>query len=418
MRVHSDSQKPVVLLATAERWTSTARLAMALRNLGCEIALLAPGDHPATVCGAVTECLRYDPLRPLHSLQEALQTVAPTTILPADETVTCQLGELWTRKKAQAGRERERLCDVIQRSLGDPDRLCETGSRMALQRAAEAEGVPTPATMEIAKCGDLAVALEQLGSPMMLKADASSGGRGVRTVASLEEAEAAWRAFSVAPHVPRALLRGVLRRDWTHLRPAVRRERRGVTAQKMVVGPERTAMVVGQRGELLACELFEVVHTWKLRGPSSVLRRVEDPTTEAHIRALLRRMKITGFAGFDFIVDRSTSQPLLLERNARPTQVAHLSFGGGHDLAAAYVRAIVGRSEVRDRAAATARPLIALFPHELQRDPESPSLREAFHDVPWESPELMQRALRGEGKLWEALQPAGHESGVSLQVAR
>ena len=84
------------------------------------------------------------------------------------------------------------------------------------------------------------------------------------------------------------------------------------------------------------------------------------------------------------------------------------------------MRAIAGR-EVGDRAAATGRELIALFPHELQRDPASPVLRDALHDVPWESPALIEYVLRGDGTLRELLYAdrpllRGHESGVSLQV--
>ncbi len=425
LRMYGESvKKPVVLMASTERWTATARLALALRSLGCEIALLSPGDHPANVSGAVTRQLRYDPLRPLHSLHLAIRAVQPTVLLPSDETMTRQVGELWERMKVSDGVETKRLQALLNRSLGDPDRLSGTGSRILLQHAADAEGVPTPATLEITRKGELATAFDQLGSPMMLKADSSSGGRGVRTVETMEEAERAWAAFSVAPRMPRALMRGVLRREWTHLRSAMRKEKHGVTAQRKINGPERTAMAVAYRGELLALEMFEVVHSWKERGPSSVLRRVQDHRMERSIRALVAHLEITGFTGFDFIVDGVSGESLLLERNARPTQVSHLSFGDGHDLAAAYVRAIVGRTEVRDRAAATGRQTIALFPQELQRDRESPVLQTAFHDVPWESPALLSRALRGQPALRVALdnlhsgKGGRQESGISWQVAR
>ena len=427
LRINADGIKnSTILVATSERWTSTARLSLALRALGCEVVLLSPGDHPASVCGAVTRELRYDPLRPIHSLHQALRTVQPTVVLPADETIVCQLGELWGRLKTQDGtqdgKDRDWLHALLVRSLGEPEALCDSSSRMVLQRAAEAEGVATPATVEITNRGELPAALQRLGTPMMLKADASSGGRGVHSVESLEQAERAWTSLSIAPHMPRALMRGVLYRDWTHVRRSVRRERRGVIAQRMIAGVERTAMTVSCAGELLTVEVFEVVHTWKHRGPSSVLRHVQDPLAEAAVRTLVRRLGVTGFSGFDFIVDPVNGQPLLLERNARPTQTAHLSFGEGCDLAAAYVRTVVGRSDTRDRAAVTTKPLIALFPQELQRDPQSPVLQEAFHDVPWESPELTQRALRGQGKLLEALRAAQSrarqepETGAGLQV--
>jgi hypothetical protein len=33
--------------------------------------------------------------------------------------------------------------------------------------------------------------------------------------------------------------------------------------------------------------------------------------------------------------------------------------------------------------------LVALFPNEKKRDPQSPFLKEAFHDVPYDDPALM-----------------------------
>jgi len=364
--------------------------------------------------------MRYDPLRPLAGLRRALHTFKPVAVLPADETLARQLGELWQRDHARD--DSGMLETLLTRSLGGPAQLRDAGSRMALQRAAEAEGILTPSTMEIRGPGDLARAFEWLGAPLMLKADASSGGRGVQSVDSRGAAERLYRKFSRAPHLPRALLRGVLYNDWTYLRSSLRRERRGVCAQRIIAGAERTAMVVAQGGKVLASESFEVVHTWKLRGPSSVVRRVQDPRMDAAIQALVRRLAITGFCGFDFIVDTATGAPLLLERNARPTQVAHLSFGPGHDLAAAYVRSVLGR-EVKDRVSATDRDLIALFPQELQRDKQSALLCEAYHDVPWESPELIERVLRANPGLRSALEEgrtgaSRTDSSVSLRLTQ
>lgn len=415
--------KPVVLIATAERWTSTARLSLALQSLGCEIALLGPGDHPAAICGAVQRRFRYDPLRPLHTLRRAIRIVQPTTLLPADEIVTGQVGELWAGLKNETDGDSGPLESLLRRSLGSAGQLLETGSRVGLFRAAQAEGIPTPETREIRAAEDLPAAFQALGTPLVLKADATSGGRGVRVVSTLEEARKTYRGFAAAPSMGRAIARGFLYRDWNHLRPSARSERRGVSAQRLVRGAERTAMALTHDGKVLALQCFEVVHTWKEHGPSSVLRRIGDERMEEAVRALVRRQHYTGFCGFDFIVDPASGVPLLLECNARPTQLAHLSFGPGRDLVAAYVREIAGLGDAYDRPSATARELIALFPQELQREPESPVFRKAFHDVPWEAPAVLYRALRGNPQLRAALiaqrRPVtrAHEQGSPLQAA-
>jgi hypothetical protein len=41
----------------------------------------------------------------------------------------------------------------------------------------------------------------------------------------------------------------------------------------------------------------------------------------------------------------------------------------------------------------TEKPTIVLFPGEWTRNPESTFLRSAYHDVPWEEPELVRIGL-------------------------
>jgi hypothetical protein len=151
-------------------------------------------------------------------------------------------------------------------------------------------------------------------------------------------------------------------------------------------------MAVALEGELTAFVCMEVVKTWSERGPSSVVRVIEDAAMEAAMRKILGRLGMSGFCGFDFMVD-ARGTPLLIEMNPRPTQLAHLALGVGKDLAAAYLRGVVGIA-VTDRKGETDKPLIALFPQELERDGSSELLGQAFHDVPWECPELVRWAMK------------------------
>jgi hypothetical protein len=42
----------------------------------------------------------------------------------------------------------------------------------------------------------------------------------------------------------------------------------------------------------------------------------------------------------------------------------------------------------------TEKDMIAVFPQELLRDPESELIGKAYHDVPWNSPRLIERVLK------------------------
>ncbi|MGD0304911.1 MAG: hypothetical protein ABSC71_08795, partial [Candidatus Acidiferrales bacterium] len=87
----------------------------------------------------------------------------------------------------------------------------------------------------------------------------------------------------------------------------------------------------------------------------------------------------------------------LIEINPRSTQVGHLALGPGRDIPAALYAATTGR-EPQSSDPITENRTIALFPQEWIRDSASPYLRSAFHDVPWEEPELIRACIKARKK--------------------
>jgi hypothetical protein len=87
----------------------------------------------------------------------------------------------------------------------------------------------------------------------------------------------------------------------------------------------------------------------------------------------------------------------LIEINPRCTQVGHLALGPGRDIAAA-LRAAVSEEKVEETLSVTEKDTIALFPQEWLRDSASPYLRTAYHDVPWDEPELIRACIRARKK--------------------
>jgi hypothetical protein len=389
--VDDSGKVPCVLIVATGRWVSTARLGMALAGLGCRVELVGTRNHPAHSTGAFSSSYRYDPLRPLESLRRALREANPDGIIPADELALMHLDEL-----ARSSAPGDALAKLLARSIGDALVFSAAQSRMELLRLAKGEGVAVPETVEVRNPRELGAAIERIGLPLVLKADSTSGGRGVRIATSASEAMRAWKMLQQPPGLARVFKRGAIEKDWTHLRTWTQRTLRDVTAQRFIPfaqGAERTGMAMCRHGKVMAFACLEVLETWCERGPSSLVRVVEDAVMERAMRLVAGRLGVSGFCGFDFIVDPGTGTPLLIEMNPRPTQLTHLPLGPGRDLAASYVREILGLSEVRDRQSATALELIAVFPQELQRDPAGASLTDAFHDVPWDSPELMRQVL-------------------------
>ena len=351
---------------------------------------MALGGHPAMLTGVVSERFAYHPLNPIASLASAIAQSKPDTIVPVDELAVMHLIELL--RSVASSTSGEELIALAARSLGGVDVLSASMSRITLLELAKAEGVAVPETIPVGSKDELEAAATHLGFPLVMKADSTAGGRGVRVANNLAEARGWWSRLHRPLSLPRSVWRCVRLKEWTHFRPWIKRQMRGVTAQRYLRGGERTAMAVANRGELQAFVCFEVAQASKFCGPSTVLRVVDDPAMVAAMRAVLRCIGVTGFCGFDFMLSEA-GEPLLIEMNSRPTQLAHLPLGPGRDLVAAYVRSVLGR-ETADRASAADGTLIALYPHELMRDPKSQLIADAYHDVPWESPALVRYALQ------------------------
>ena len=110
------------------------------------------------------------------------------------------------------------------------------------------------------------------------------------------------------------------------------------------------------------------------------------------------------------MLEASTGHAYLIEVNPRSTQVGHLSLGAGHDLPAALYAALSGKA-VPTSPKVTEKDTVALFPQEWIRDPESPFLRSAYHDVPWEEPELIQDCVSNRRKTERLVLPVRTKAG-------
>ncbi len=387
-----DAPKRILIFATTH-WVSTARLAMSLASFACHIELLAPGAHPALATGAIAAHHRYWPLMPMRGLRRALRIGCPDLLLVADELSFLVVEELSRWALVTQSAEAVAVLALLRRSFGSIDCLPLTRSRMALLGAAEAVGVAIPPTAALRGKADLHRTARDMSGPWMLKADATWGGFGVRKVSDASYLAATWKHLQQPLNLPRSLKRGWHGREWGHLYVWLRGSKRDVIAQQFIAGTERTGMAVCARGRLVAVACLAVEQVRYENGPASILRVVDDAAMVESMRRIAAATGISGFCGFDFMMSPENGEPLLLEMNMRPTQLAHLSLGADRDLCAALLRALLECQKAADRPNAAESGLVALFPQEILRDPEGLQLAEAFHDVPWAAPRLMRFAV-------------------------
>lgn len=417
--------KPSVLIATTSRWFPTARLAAALASAGCSVDAVCPTGHPMTNLSGMRKICSYKGLTPLRSFSEAIRATRPDLIVPGDDVATRHLHRLYEReherrheddRELRSGQAGNSICALIERSLGSSESFPVVYARTAFIDVAREAGVRAPKTEVIANRSALKRWATNVGFPTVLKANGTSGGDGVRVVDTLEEAEQAFRRLQAPPLLLRALKRAVVDRDKTLLRPSVFRQRPEVNAQEFVPGREATSAVACWNGAVLASLHFEVVNKRDAAGPSTVLRLIEHAEMSAAVETMVRRLNLSGLHGFDFMLEAHTGDAYLIEINPRATQVGHLTLGAGRDLPAALYAALSG-AELRTAPKITENDTIALFPQEWTRDPESPFLQSAYHDVPWNEPELLRvfsSKLKQQGALTLQTKPVQKLAPVRL----
>jgi hypothetical protein len=388
--------KPTALVATSYQWYPTARIAMALARAGFKVEAVCPSRHPMFKTSAVQKGHRFHGLLPMTSLASAIEKAKPDLIVSGDDLTTLYLHRLHAREYRK-GKVGSTICALIERSLGSSESFPIAYSRIALMKIAREEGVRIPETAAISDVEKLREWTRQFGLPAVLKADGTNGGEGVRTVRTPQEAEQQFHALQAPPVLARAAKRTLLDQDAALLMPAIRRQRFVISAQTFVEGTEATSAVGCWNGKVIASLHFEVVNKQSATGYSTVVRAIESAEMMAAAEKIARRLNLSGLYGFDFMLETASRHAYLIEMNPRSTQVGHLALGPGRDIPAAIFAAVSGQT-LRAAPAATEKDTIALFPQEWLRDSGSPYLRSAYHDVPWEEPELIRECVRARKK--------------------
>jgi len=361
-----------VLLATATPWPFPARLAHAFASLGARVEALCLAASPLHVSAVPARLHGFSAHAPLRSLARAIEAAEAGLLIPCDDL----MAELAWKLAAT----RPRFAPLVARSLGAPGEFPVLSARNAFLRAAAEAGAPAADTIALETDGDLDRALAAFGLPLVLKADGSWGGGGVVIA---PDAEAARAALARLRHVSRLTLalKALKRREpslWVRALAAPRHPRPG--AQRFVAGTPATSAIACWDGMLLAAHHFDVaVASGGGTGPATVVERVEDAAMQDSAAKIAARFKLSGLYGLDYMRD-AEGKVFLLEINPRATPTSHLALGAGHDLVAALMRA--AGAPVADRPLLTAKTRIALFPQEMQRDPQSPHLKAGFHDLP------------------------------------
>jgi hypothetical protein len=376
----ANSRQPAVLLISTMPWMFPARVADAFRRLGFRTEAVCHPGHPLRCLSKPVVAHRLGWLAETSSIENAIARAEVDVLVPCDDPAVMALHVLH-RRSAKAG-----VRALIERSLGDPAHFHITAKRSALIGLAQSMGLLVPRSETIANRGDLLQAAARIGYPCVLKRDLTWSGMGTTPVSGASELPRAWSrtmGWMAGLRAGKAVVRD--------RRPRGLIDRLTKTAavevQEFIDGTPANRAVFCRSGKVIAGLSVEALRTGYAGGPASVVRVVHHRDMTGAVDALVGRLGLSGFCGFDFVISRS-GRAYLIELNPRATPVSHLPLVDGTHLPSALYRQITGR-QPSSMVSPIPGDLIALFPTEWKRDKESPFLHEAYHDLPRDEPALL-----------------------------
>lgn len=309
-------------------------------------------------------------------------------VVPCDDRAVAHLHALYASLPATAPETA-----LIRRSLGSPEGFAISERRSAFISIAHEEGIAAPEMLQVNTAADLRRALEKVGLPAVMKVDGTWGGLGTVLVHTSEEAESALLRLSRPLDITRALKRFIVDRDRFQLAYFLSRQRPTVNVQRFVDGRPANSAVACWNGDVQASINVEVIKSRSELGNSAIVRVIENPQMSAATKRLASRLGLSGFYGFDFLIERSTGLAHLIEMNPRSTPLCHLALGPGRDLVSALSARLLGFPAFATTAVTT-NDVIAYFPQAWLLEPDSRTLTADYHDVPWGEPELVRELVK------------------------
>lgn len=386
-------KKRILILATDPAWIAISRLPFALKRAQLEVCAYCPRNsylaqsESLDVCHTYFKAFRRLPKFFYITALLQIRKSGADIIIPGDEQAALLLQQLANASRTIPFlKHTHRLIrDSLYPRSTDPIVLHKEAF---IERCHQWE-VRAPENIPIRDHNDAMEKARALGYPVMLKASHGSGGSGVHICRSEKELSAKLQSL-LPQHVPLTtqFMRAVKNLVFINSLDGYRRQ---FSLQQYVPGSVGMCPFVALNGVLLAANpMLKVRCHPPPTGPSSVVKGYNDPEIVSFVRTLVQQLGYSGFGSIDFVIGED-GKAYVIELNPRPVPVSHFSGEFGNDLALCFGLALNGSRVPRS---AFHEFLVALYPNELRRDPDSEFIRDAHHDVPLAEPRLREALKR------------------------
>lgn len=374
---------PILLVSTTTRWHGTARAPRALAKAGFDVTLLTPRNSLAESSRFVSRIAYLPdaatPMQWIHALAATIKAASPAQVMPCDDMSFRLLSMLVVAPPPQLQPALQvELASLIRASLGDPAHYRASVDKTLVSAAAERAGVRVPAHSVIATREEAHAFASTHGYPVVVKRAFTTAGAGVHIAANAAELGQAVTALAA------------LKLD--DLEPGASRR---MLIQKHIEGHICYESVAAWQGRMLAGYAGDRLESHGgAMTPDTVVRYRDAPALRESSEKLVRSFGMTGLFTSEYLVERETQQPYLLEIKRRFSSATHCGSVLRVDLCAALAAALRGvPSPTRSGLDPGEERIFVQFPGEWLRDPTSRWLRQYPVDMPWDDPELLEAML-------------------------
>jgi glutathione synthase/RimK-type ligase-like ATP-grasp enzyme len=379
--------QPKILVFATENTPLAARISIALARLGFRVAALTPNWHPVRQSRRIWDHFAYHSLK---SVARAINRCSPHLLVCTDDLAVEELQILHQRMAAIDDKAARHISDLIELSLGPPASFPAMTNKSTFLPLAELEGLRCPKTIIVPSNDPVKSLPTELSYPIVVKADHSEGGRCVRVASNDADLRAAiWELQIPITWRSKRFLGSIL--GSKALGPLQLGLRRTISLQQYIAGHPSNRAVICWKGKVLAGISVEAIEVSHEHGPASVVRIIDHPEMAMVAEHMVKRLHLSGFLGFDFVLDFA-NRAWLLEMNPRVTPICHFSLADGTNLAELLFTQMKGVLPP-SRSVPFQKDLIALFPDGIIASPSGKYLESCQLDVPWDEPELVRYVL-------------------------
>lgn len=384
--------QPTALIISTTDGEFAPLIAARLKRHGFNVEALCQRGHSLSLSNKPTRVSILSFARPMASLAAAITAANAAVMIACDDPARYLLSRYHAACVRRGTPAALAIAAQIEQSLGAPANFQHMEEKSQLLADLAHSDVRVPRSIIVRDRAALSAACDQLGFPLVLKRDRTYGGQGVIICHNRDEAMIGWSNLMAPPAVWDILRRVIKFGDLPALRREARHPAITIAAQAWVEGQPANRAAACRNGKVLAglTVIAREMHPPPM-GPAAVVQIIRNADMERMTETIVRRLGLSGVCGCDFILDEASGRATFLELNARATPTSPLGRTRQSDIYGALWHSYTGQP-TRDAAAhlmADPEDLIAIFPTEWRRDPNSPHLSNPHNCVPLDDPKIM-----------------------------